>query len=122
MQKLEHKFLFKVLILALVASLFQPAFAFNPHDVSAESYCDISQANPGSMRHLKHERCIGANAFHCATAPGCSLSANAFSMLPGQTDFELFRPASKASHTSRNPTLYTIYPNLPLRPPITRFL
>ena len=122
MQKLEHKFLFKILVLVLAASLYQTAFADNPHDVSVDSYRDLSLASPGSVQHLKHQRCAGASAFHCATAPGCSLSANSFSMLPGQTGFELFRLTSIASHTRIKPSIYTIYPNLPLRPPITRSL
>ena len=119
MQNLERKFLFKMLILTLVASFFQLSFADNPHDASVDSYHDLSQANPGSVQHLKHQRCTGASAFHCAIAPGCSLSASGFSMLPGQTDFELLRLASITSHTIKNTSLYTIYPNLPLRPPIT---
>lgn len=119
MQKLEQKFLFGVLILALAASFLQPAFANHRQDIVIDSFCDLTQTKPGSIQHSKHERCIGASAFHCATAPGCSSSANGFSMLSGQADFEPLQLTSKASHTRKNPALYTIYLSLPLRPPNT---
>jgi len=119
MQKLEQKFLFRMLIIALAASFFQPAFGYNRQDIAIDSFCDLKQMNPGSIQHSKHERCIGASAFHCATAPSCSSSANGFSMLSGQADFEPLRLTSKASHTRKNPSLYTIYLSLPLHPPNT---
>jgi len=117
MQKLEQKFLFRILILALTASFFQPAFAYNRQDIAIDSFCDLNQMNPGSIQHSKHKRCIGASGFHCATAPGCSSSANGFSMLSGQADFEPLRLTYKASHTRNNPALFTIYLNQPQHPP-----
>jgi hypothetical protein len=120
MQNLDRKLLFTMMILALVASLFQSAFAYSSDETLVDSYSEVSQAYSGSVQHPNHQRCTtGASAFHCATSPSCSISSNGFSLLPDQTVLGLFLFTSKASHTRENPSLYIIYPNLPLRPPIT---